>query len=164
VIYSSLPCPYLNIKNPIRNATAEPAPMGTNKNIGDATNLERTPIAGLTASTTALSNAPSIAPISPNVLKVSAPSPPSAKNNDCKSGNAFSCDELLVFCISNDENLFCNPPFNAILFNDFNANALLRHPQHAIITKIATESLCVEVFIVEDQSQSGFHKLLSFGR
>jgi hypothetical protein len=41
---------------------------------------------------------------------------------------------------------------------------LLKHPQHAIITKIATESVCVKVFIVEDQSQSGFLRLLAIGK
>lgn len=138
------------MKNPIRKATVTPAPMGTNKNTGDATNLERIPMAGLTASTTAPSNAPSISLILPNDPNVSAPSPPSARNNDCKLGNAFSCEEVLVVGVFNDENLFCNAPFNATLFIGFNANALLKHSQHAIIAKIANKNLCIKIFIVED--------------
>ena len=73
----------------MRNATVIPAPIGTAKNAGDATNFDNMPIAGLAASI-APSRASFSSCKSPSDSSVSASRPPSARSNDWKFGNAFS--------------------------------------------------------------------------
>ena len=69
------------------NDTAIPAPMGTAKNAGDATNFERMPTAGFAASI-APSRASFSSRRSPSDSSVSASRPLSDRNSDCKFGKA----------------------------------------------------------------------------
>ena len=72
------------------NETAIPAPIGTAKNAGDATNFDRMPTAGFAASI-APSRASFSSLRSPSDSSVSASSPPpSERKNDCILGNASS--------------------------------------------------------------------------
>ena len=81
------------------NDTATPAPIGTAKNAGDATNFERMPTAGFAASI-APSSASFSSRRSPSDSSVSASRPLSDRKNDGKFGKASSFVSIKLCSLS----------------------------------------------------------------